>query len=202
MMRRVLLVTAIGFLCELTMNVALATDPVEAEPKSKSPWAWIVPEVELQKLISEVAKETRLKFLVHQMSPRLVVVGEIGDAKMTYPVLLAILRNNQMAAIRKDGVVNVIPDHLARSFPLPVISKPDPSILADEWVTRVITLRRDDNGPFLVAALRPLMPLLAHLVWNAGEKKLLLADRYGNTQRLAQVIEEIERSADVDAKTQ
>ena len=192
-MRQLLLVSTIVFLCGIRAGAVLAADQAEGQQQKESPW--IAREVELQKLISQVAKETKLKFLVHQMSPRLVVVGDIGDAKVTYPVLLAILRNNEMAAIRKDGIVNIIPDHLVRSFPLPVIDKPDPSILGDEWVTRVIGLQNYDNGAFLVAALRPLMPQSAHLVWIAGERKLLLADRYANTQRLAQIIEDIERSA-------
>ena len=74
----------------------------------------------------------------------------------------------------------------------------NPSIPADEWVSRVITTTKAETSS-MVPILRPLLPQAAHLsamcgICEPGAQKctncrqLMVVDRYANVQRITEIV--------------
>jgi len=152
------------------------------------------PRIDLQTLLAAVAKASKKQFLVDRRAPSTLVLGEIEPAKVTYPLLLSILRNNGLAAATIQGMVNIVPVADIRQYPLPVIFKADAAIPDDEWVTRVLRLKFSDART-LVPVLRPIMPQAGHLAAIEGQNAILIVDRYGNTKRVAELLDAFDQPA-------
>jgi len=112
--------------------------------------------------------------------------------KIDYETLLAILRVNEFATFTQDGIVNVVPDAIARQLPMPTLTGDDTKIGGDELVTRMI---RPDNAcaAWLVPVLRPLMPQYAHLAAYPPSGTLLIVDRAENVRRIAGLVAQFDR---------
>lgn len=150
------------------------------------------PLVDLQVLLDEVTRRTHKRFLVDHQVPAQLRLGSVDPSGITYPLLLAVLRNNSLAAVTVDGVVDIVPDTQIRSYTLPVVGNDDPSIADDEWVTRIVKLHHADAAQ-AIPALRPLMPPQAHLATVPGTNTLVLVDRYGNTRRIIQMLQAMDK---------
>jgi general secretion pathway protein D len=145
-----------------------------------------LPTVELAPLLGRVARATDKRFLVDgRVGPQIYLAGvEAND--ITYPVLLAILRANGLAAVEIEGRVNIMRDTDIRFSPAPIVQDDDPSIAADEWITRVLTVTNVDAAQ-LVPILRPLLPVAAHLA-AYPPKHLVVMDRYANVKRISEIV--------------
>jgi general secretion pathway protein D len=73
-----------------------------------------------------------------------------------------------------------------RFSPAPIVQDDDPSIAADEWITRVLTVANVDAAQ-LVPILRPLLPVAAHLA-AFPPKHLVVMDRYANVKRISEIV--------------
>ena len=181
------------FVCVfLLAQPLLASEDSQPELSSESPGQR---RVELQPYLDAVARQTQKKFLLEARVSRYLSFGGIEPKDVTYPILLSILRINGYAAVTMEGIVNVVPDALARSLPTPIIYKADPAIADDEWVTRVVTLKYID-GKEAVPVLRPLMKQPGHMA-TLGDKALLLVDTYDNTLRLAELLQVMDKPSSV-----
>jgi general secretion pathway protein D len=118
----------------------------------------------------------------------------VDVASIDYPLLLAILRNNALAAVTLQGVVNIVPDANIRSYALPTVLEDDPAMADDEWVTRLVKLNQLDPGR-AVSALRPLLPQQGELAAVPGSNTLILVDRYGNSRRLIELLRTLDPPA-------
>jgi membrane-bound lytic murein transglycosylase A len=152
------------------------------------------PTVALQSLLDEVGSRTGRRFLVDQKAPAQLRLGTVAVSGLTYPLLLTVLRNNGLAAVTVDGVVNIVPDAGIRAYTLPVVTKDDASLADDEWVTRSVTLQHIDAVQ-TVPLLRPLLPQQAHLVAVQASNTLVLVDRYGNTRRIIELLKSMDKPA-------
>jgi type II secretory pathway component GspD/PulD (secretin) len=161
--------------------------PAEVRPNPELPTAELAP------LLQRVERQSNKQFLLDpRIGPRLYL-GGVEPNDVTYPVLLAIFRNNGFAAFEADGRVNIVPDSAIR-FYAPVVQADDASIAADQWITRVLTVNNIDAA-FLIPILRPMLPQAAHLAASATSNRIVIMDRYANVQRITEVI----RSLDVAA---
>ena len=167
-------------------GVALASDVGTATAAA--------PTVALQSLLDEVGSRTGRRFLVDQKAPAQLRLGTVPASSLTYPLLLTVLRNNGLAAVTVDGVVNIVPDAGIRAYTLPVVTKDDASLADDEWVTRSVTLQHIDAVQ-TVPLLRPLLPQQAHLVAVQASNTLVLVDRYGNTRRILALLKSMDKPA-------
>ena len=149
------------------------------------------PTADLADLLREVERKSSKSFLVDARVPEKVVVGTYDPKRVTYPVLLSILRNNGCAAVTVQGVVNVIPSALVRTYPLPIVNKDDGSIAEEEWITRIIRVKQAEAAQ-LVPILRPLLPQEAHLAAMAPSNSLIIADRYANVKRITEIVQALD----------
>lgn len=152
------------------------------------------PRVPLDKLLSATAKNIDRKFLVSQGVPADVTVGPYTLAQIDYPLLLTVLANNGLTATDASGVLNIVPVSQARLYALPLITDAATAEVPDDlWVTRIIRTRHIDTAS-LVPILRPMVQREGHMASN-GDKALLVADRYANTQRIATLVAELDQAA-------
>ena len=98
---------------------------------------------------------------------------QAGDTRYHYGTLLLILRNNDLAAVSVDDVINIIPASIVRQYPLPVLYEADDSIHDEEWVTWVIHVENATPGS-IVPIIRPIMPAAGHFAANPGSRSMLL----------------------------
>ncbi len=146
-----------------------------------------LPMVELAPLLQRVERASRKRFLVDgKVGPR-VFLADVEANDVDYPVLLSILRANGLAAIEIEGRVNIVRDSDVRFLPTRVAQTDDPSIAADEWVTRVLKTTNTDAA-YLVPILRPLLPQAAHLAAHMTSNQLVIMDRYANVQRITEIV--------------
>jgi general secretion pathway protein D len=145
-----------------------------------------LPTVELAPLLGRVARTSNKQFLLDgRVGPQIYLAGvEAND--ITYPVLLAVLRANGLAAVEIEGRVNIMRDTDIRFSATAIVQDDDPSIAADEWITRVLTVTNVDAAQ-LVPILRPLLPQAAHFA-AFPPKHLVVMDRYANVRRISEIV--------------
>ncbi len=98
-----------------------------------------------------------------------------------YELYLAALQVHGYAAVENGNTVRIIPDATARQAPS------DESNILDAFVTR--TIRVDNVGSAqLVPILRPLIAQIAHFAAHPESNMLVISDRAGNVDRIAEII--------------
>jgi general secretion pathway protein D len=151
--------------------------------------------VDIGVLIESVSEITGKSFIV---DPRVegkvtVVSSRPMNADELYETFQSVLKVHGYAAVPAGGtMVKVVPEAIAaqdggtRAL---AISGPD------ELVTRVIEVQHVPAVE-LVNLLRPLMPQQAQMVAHGSSNALLVTDRAGNIERIAQLIRRIDTTSD------
>jgi len=177
--------------------------PPEGAQQPQAPIGPPLPTVSLASLVERVARTSNKVFLIDSHVNQQVYLGGTRPEDVTYPVLLSILRTNNMAAVTIEGRVNIVPEPFIRSYPVPMVQNDDPNIAADEWVSRIITVNKIQASG-LVPILRPLLPPSAHLaamckVCETGSptctscEQLLVMDRYANVKRITGIVKALDQ---------
>jgi type II secretory pathway component GspD/PulD (secretin) len=151
----------------------------------------VLPTVALSQLVERVARSSNKQFVVAPNVPQQIFLGGVRVEDVTYPILLAILRNHGVAAATIEGRVNLVPDSAVRSLPVPSVNTDDAKIADEEFVQRVITTSTVET-PMLVPLLRPLLPQSAHLA-AMPPNKLIVLDRYSNVKRISEIVKALDR---------
>ena len=126
-------------------------------------------------------------------------MGGVDAGDVTYPLLLSILRANNLAVVEIEGRMNVIPVGDVRFYPAPFASGDDGNIAADEWRTRVVQITNVEAAQ-LVPILRRVVPERIEIVkvpfataiqWACESKiidsysgTLLLRTEHGRLERI------------------
>jgi general secretion pathway protein D len=182
------MITRLAF---VTFVAVCLAGPVVANEQSQPS---TLPTTPLMDVLDAAAKNTGLVFTMNRRAQPDVVIGQADMRSLDYPMLLVILSNNDMAAVRHKGGVNIIPDAAIRQNPLPVLHEEDDSIADEEWVSMMIKVQ-NNNANRLVPILRPLVPQTGHMVADSATNTLTIVDRYGNIRKLLEMI----RTMDVEA---
>jgi general secretion pathway protein D len=151
-----------------------------------------LPTVALEPLLERVGRAANKRFLIDSHVNPQIYLGGVEANAVTYPLLLSILRSNNLATVEIEDRVNVIPVNELRFFPAPIANEDDPKIAADEWRTRVLTLQNVEAAN-LVPILRPLLPQSAHLAAFPPSNQLLIVDRYANLKRITEIVRTMDR---------
>lgn len=152
------------------------------------------PPVQLAAVLETVGKKTGRVFLTEDGVPSEIVVGQLQAKDLTYSTLLIVLFNNNLAAVTVGDVTNIVDAARVRQHALPIILEDNDAIDGYEWVTRVVEVR-NTNAAQLVPILRPMVPQMGHLVAHTGSNTLVIAARYDNAKRLADIISRIDARA-------
>ena len=151
-----------------------------------------LPTVALEPLLQRVGRTANKKFLVDgHVSPQ-IYLGGVDANDVTFPLLLSILRANNLAVVEIEGRLNVISINEVRFYPTPIANSDDANIPADEWRMRVLPLTNIEAAQ-LVPILRPLLPQAAHLAAFPGSNQLLIMDRYANLKRIAEIVRALDK---------
>lgn len=181
--------------CTLLATSVLLLPVVTAAQVAEKPQVELprpqVDKVATVQVLEAAQRNTGKSFLVDHRVPPAIVVGQVDLAEIDYTTFLMVLRNNDLAAVAVDEIVNVVPVGMVRQFPLPVIEEEDESINDEEWVTWVIQLRNAEPGS-VVPIMRPIMPQAGHLAANPNSRTVLIVDRYGNAKRVVELIRQLD----------
>ena len=172
--------------------VALAA-PANADTEKGQQYG-AYPPVQLATILDSVSKKTGRVFLTEDEVPGDIVVGQLQAKDLTYSTLLIVLFNNGLAAVTVGDVTNIVVAARVRQQALPIIFEDDNTIDGYEWVTRIVVVS-NTNAAQLVPILRPMVPQMGHLVAHTGSNTLVIAARYDNAKRLADIISQIDARA-------
>lgn len=151
-----------------------------------------IEKVELSEVLEAVRKNSKMTFLINSHVQPAVAVGQANVRDTDYATLLQILRNNDLAAVTVNDIVNVIPVGIVRQYPLPMISDADSSMSDEEWVTGVLRLENAPAAP-MVPIMRPMMPQAGHLAANPMSNSVIIVDRLGNAKRIFSLIHQLDQ---------
>ncbi|CAN5177391.1 GspD family T2SS secretin variant XcpQ [soil metagenome] len=145
--------------------------------------------------VSEVTGKTfiidpRVKAEVTMLSP----VPMSPDA--FYEAFLSLLQVYGFVAVPAGDVIKILPDANARQLPADDLPAQNAEG-SDAIVTQVIPVQNVAAAQ-LVPILRPLVPQYGHLAAHPPSNMLIISDRAGNVNRLARIIERIDRGGDDD----
>jgi general secretion pathway protein D len=172
--------------CSVLMAPLFAQD---SGPAGSSPRR---PAISLESLLERVEARPAKRFLIDlRASPDIYIGGTENAADITYPILLSILRANDLAAVEIEGIVNIVPVQEIRSYPVPIVDPDAKDIPDDEWVSTVVHLK-NMSAPQAVPILRPLMPVEAHLAAMPPDT-IMIVDRFANVQRIVALLGELDR---------
>ena len=146
-----------------------------------------LPRVPLMDVLDATAKNAELVFVTDERAPADIVIGQQRLRDIGYPELLVILKNNELAAVRVEGLVNVVPVNRVRQYALPIVDVDDDSISDDEWVTAILQVHNAPAVQF-VPILRPIMPQAGHLAAFPAANAILVVDRFANARRVAAIV--------------
>lgn len=149
-------------------------------------------DADLDSVISMVSEETGINFIV---DPRVqgeitIVSNEPVSRDEVYQIFLAALRMHGFNAVPADGAVKLVPDSAALQDRVPAAE--DGAAGAEQIVTRVLHVEHVQAAQ-LVPVLRPLVPQAGHLAALEQSNSLVIADSAANVQRLARIIDDMDR---------
>ena len=149
-------------------------------------------EVDMQVLIDTVADITGKNFIVdpHVAGKVSVVTSKPMQANQIYDIFLSILKVHGYAAADSGSMVKIIPNINAKQ------EHSVPSTATDQLLTRIVQIHHVDATQ-LVQILLPLMPQYAFMSAFPDSNVIILSDTVGNVNRLAQMIEQIDKNGDL-----
>lgn len=151
--------------------------------------------VPLDGLITTVAKNTGMKFILDpRVRAEVTLVGE-DPSSVTYDELLTILNAYGFVAVKTGGYVVVAPDADTRTEPLPFVSGNE-KLPDDEAVTAVIHVKSFPAG-WLVPILRPLVPQWGHFAAMPCSNDLVIVERFASVRRMEAIIKAMDTGAPI-----
>jgi general secretion pathway protein D len=160
----------------------------------------ILPRVSLVEVLDAVSENDGRTFIIDHRAVPAIVVGQLESSSMNYPQLLAVLRDNGLAAVHADGgLISIVPVQVVRQRALPVLRKPDPDMADDEWVTWQVTVE-NGHAAHYVPIMRPLLPQAGHLAAEPASNTITIVDRYANARRIVGLIEAMDAATAPDGQ--
>ena len=181
---------SIALLLSVLMSAALSS-PVSA---AESPGAAVRPR--LQHLLEVAARNTHKHFIMAAVPgawPDLSWYG-VEDGAVSYPVLLTILADNNLAAVDDGGMVNIVPLFNIRSYPTLTLTarELEKTHLPDDQVISVLIHVEHIDAAKLVPVLRPLIPQWGQL--SATEPNtLIMTGTFANARRIAYMVRSLDQ---------
>jgi general secretion pathway protein D len=125
-----------------------------------------------------------------QIDPRVhaCVQGRVDVPSMSYRDLQALLAlHGFIDTMELDGIIQIVPDAIARQLPLRLIDDRTRDVGEFEMVMKVV-----DTAPLnaaqLVPVLRPLLSQYSHLVADIQTNSMIVVTRYGNVRTLENLL--------------
>ncbi|MDD2722737.1 MAG: type II secretion system secretin GspD [Methylovulum sp.] len=151
-------------------------------------------EVDMRVMIDTVADITGKNFIVdpHVAGKVTVVTAKPMRASQIYEIFLSILKVHGFAAVADGNIVKIVQNVNAKQE----LNQPSKIAGADDLLTKVIQVHHVDAVQ-LEQILLPLMPQHAFMSAFPDSNVIILSDTAGNVNRLAQMIEQIDRQGNL-----
>lgn len=178
-----------------TRWVALPLLTMLALPAFAQTWKINLMNADINAFVSEVADITGKNFAV---DPRVkgnvtVISNKALNRDQVYDLFQGVLNVNGVVAIPSGNTIKLVPDVNAKQSGVPFDFRN--KARGDGVVTRVIWLA-NTNPNDLVPAIRPLMSQFAHLAAVPGTNALIVSDRAGSIEQLAELVRSLDGGAD------
>jgi general secretion pathway protein D len=157
-------------------------------------------DADIQALIATVSEITGKNFIVGPNVQGKVTVVSARPMKPDeiYDVFLSVLRVHGFAAVQSGSMVKIVQETTAQQDGSTGVNGLG-ARAADELVTEIVPVKHVSAAE-LVPILRPLMPQGGQLVAHASSNSLVVSDRAGNVQRLADIIQRIDTVSDAEVE--
>ena len=155
--------------------------------------------VDIQELITIVAKETGKDFIVDQNVKGKVtfVSGQGLDKKDLYEAFLSVLQVHGYEAVESGNLIKIVPTGKARSNVAPLVKNAAENN-ADETITQVVKL----DYIQVQTAIQTLMPLSGQgetsILPNQSSNSLVIKGKAQNVERLLDVVKSIDKPNNED----
>ncbi len=151
--------------------------------------------VELVDLISTISELTGKNFVYDEgvrgkvsiISPKPVTIDE------AYRLFGTVLNVKGFTIIPSGKVHKIVPVRSAKEENLPIS---DGRGLGEQFITRIIELKKLDAAVVVDTILRPLMPKTSHVVAHAPTNTVVLTDSAANIRRLSRIVAALDHSWD------
>lgn len=157
-------------------------------------------DADIQALIATVSEITGKNFIIgpNVQGKVTVVSARPMKADEIYDVFLSVLRVHGLAAVQAGSMIKIVPEAVAQQDGSNALD-PGRQRGTDELVTRIVPVKHVSAAE-LVPILRPLMPQGGQLVAHASSNSLVISDRAGNVERLANIIQRIDTVSDAQVE--
>jgi len=187
-----------AFLCLAIVSTATNAQSTGSEEAADFHPRPTIEKVLLVDLLDSVSKNSSKTFLVNHHVLPTIVVGQAHVPDVDYPTLLQMLRNNDLAAVTVDDIVNVIPVGIVRQYPLPMFADIEDSASDEEWITGILRLE-NAFAVQMIPILRPILPQAGHLAANPASNSVVIVDRLGNARRVFSLMQQMDRNTPAPA---
>jgi len=157
-------------------------------------------DADINALIATVSEITGKNFIVGPNVQGKVTVVSARPMKPDeiYDVFLSVLRVHGFAAVASGSMIKIVPETTAQQDGSTGVNGLG-ARAADELVTEIVPVKHVSAAE-LVPILRPLMPQGGQLIAHASSNSLVVSDRAGNVQRLADIIQRIDTVSDAEVE--
>jgi general secretion pathway protein D len=179
----------------LTVGFVIAFQPTVAQVTLN------LKNADINALIQSISEITGRNFIV---DPRVrgqvsVISSKPMNDDEIYQVFLSILAVHGFTAIPGEQVTKIVPLADAKQMDIPTIDQLARGDATDQIVTRVIQVQ-NVSAAQIVPILRPLIPAQGHLAAYAPTNVLIVSDRAGNVERLADIISRVDTASDAEVE--
>jgi general secretion pathway protein D len=207
-MRRILVPTLIGALAVNSTFASAQNVPASATPAQQPGHSTTadgrhtlnLKDADIQALIATVSEITGKNFIVGPNVQGKITVVSARPMKPDeiYDVFLSVLRVHGFAAVPAGSMIKIVPETTAQQDGSTGVNGLG-ARAADELVTEIVPVKHVSAAE-LVPILRPLMPQGGQLIAHASSNSLVVSDRAGNVQRLADIIQRIDTVSDAEVE--
>lgn len=154
-------------------------------------WKVNLQEADIKAFVNEVAAITNKNFIV---DPRVngnvtVISNRAMNKAEIYDLFLSVMQVNGVAAINKDGMVQLIPNNVAKQSGVPLDLTGNRA--GEQMITRVVYLTNTPSSEIL-SVIRPMMPQTAHAAAVPSVNALVLSDRADSLNQLVMLIRDLD----------
>lgn len=154
-------------------------------------WKVNLQEADIKGFINEVATITGKNFVPDpRINGNITVISQraMTEAEV-YDLFLSVMRVNGITAIERNGLVELLPDNVAKQSGVAVDI--DGTARGEQMVTRVIYLS-SSRADEVLSVIRPIMPQSAHAAAVGSVNALVLSDRADSLNQLTALIRDLD----------
>lgn len=163
-------------------------------------WMVNLQDADVKEFISEVSTITNKNFIIDpRVNGKVTVISHRSmDEDEIYQLFLSVMQVNGIAALEKNGVIELRPSNIAKQSGIPVDL--EGTTTGEGLATRVIYLNNTQASEML-SVLRPMIPQSAHAAAIPSANALILLDRADSLNNLAAVIRSLDSNLNETMET-